>query len=69
MMLHEQPTQIFAYWSPPDGGPVQMFRMHEMDFQSAQRRFPEQWSLEVPDGAEVVDRTQNRRMFDGLGKN
>jgi hypothetical protein len=62
--------QITAYWSPPDGGRVQMFRMHETDFQSAKRRFPKEWSLEPPPkDAEVTDRTDTRRAFDSLGRN
>jgi hypothetical protein len=61
---------VTAFWSPSCGGPVQMFRMHEMDFLSAKKRFPKQWSLEPPPkDAEVTDRTDTRQVFEGLGRN
>jgi hypothetical protein len=61
--------RITAYWTPPHGGPIERFLMPEIDFQSARRRFPNEWFLEAPKGAPVIDKTENRRAFDSLGKN
>ncbi len=47
---------VIAYFLPPDGAAYEKYEMQRIDFNEAKLRFPKQWFLELPTGAESVDK-------------